>query len=54
MSQKDSSLPIIGGVIAAVTYETKLAVVTFNDETTSVGALTEATRNAGYPSTAKK
>jgi len=38
---------------AEVTYETKLAVVTFDDEKTSVEALTEATTNAGYPSTVK-
>jgi periplasmic mercuric ion binding protein len=39
---------------AEVTYKTKLAVVTFDDEKTSVEALTEATTNAGYPSTIKK
>ena len=36
---------------AQVTYETRLAVVTFNDEKTTVDALVEATGNAGYPST---
>jgi periplasmic mercuric ion binding protein len=39
---------------AEVTYETKLAVVTFDDEKTTAKALTEATTNAGYPSTLKE
>ncbi len=39
---------------AEVTFETKLAVVTFDDEKTTVKALTDATTNAGYPSTAKE
>ncbi len=39
---------------AEVTYKTKLAVVTFDDEITSIEALTKATTNAGYPSTLKK
>ncbi len=39
---------------ADVTYGTKLAVVTFDDEKTTVKALIEATTNAGYPSTAKE
>ena len=39
---------------AEVTFETKLAVVTFDDEKTTVKALTEATTNAGYPSTLKE
>lgn len=34
--------------------ETKQAVVTFDDEKTSVEALTAATANAGYPSTVKQ
>ncbi|KXJ50662.1 MAG: mercuric transport protein periplasmic component [Thalassospira sp. Nap_22] len=38
---------------AEVTFETKLAVVTFDDEKTTVNTLTEATKNAGYPSTIK-
>ena len=37
-----------------VTFKTKLAVVTFDDEKTTVKALTEATTNAGYPSTLKE
>jgi mercuric ion binding protein len=39
---------------AEVFYSTKLAVVTFDDEKTTVKALTEATTNAGYPSTVKQ
>ena len=39
---------------AEVTFETKLAIVTFDDEKTTVRALTEATTNAGYPSTFKE
>jgi len=34
-----------------VSYPDREAVVTFDDNRTSVGALTEATANAGYPST---
>lgn len=37
----------------AVTYEPKEAVVTFDDSKTSIERLEEATRNAGYPSSAK-
>ena len=32
----------------------KLAVVTFDDEKTTVEKLTEATKNAGYPSVVKQ
>ena len=39
---------------AEVSYETKLAVVTFDDEKTTVETLTEATTNAGYRSTLKE
>lgn len=34
-----------------VSYEKKLAVVTFDDAKTNVQALTKATTDAGYPST---
>ena len=37
----------------AVSYEKKEAVVTFDDAKTSVEALVNATRNAGYPATVK-
>ncbi|WP_455025037.1 mercury resistance system periplasmic binding protein MerP [Marinobacter fonticola] len=36
-----------------VSYPDREAVVTFDDTLTSVEALTEATANAGYPSTLK-
>lgn len=36
-----------------VTYEDKLAVVTFDDEVTNSKVLTAATKNAGYPSIVK-
>ncbi len=39
---------------AEVSFETKLAIITFDDEKTNVKALTEATGNAGYPSTFKQ
>lgn len=39
---------------AKVTFEDKLAVVTFDDEKTTVEKLTEATKNAGYPSVVKQ
>ena len=37
----------------SVSYEPKEAVVTFDDAKTSLAALQEATRNAGYPSMPK-
>jgi mercuric ion binding protein len=45
------SLEAVPGVArAAVSYEDKTAVVTFDDIKTNVNALTTATKNAGYPS----
>ncbi len=38
----------------AASYETKEAVVTFDEAKTSIEALQKATANAGYPSTLKK
>jgi mercuric ion binding protein len=38
---------------AKVTFENKLAVVTFDDAMTSIDSLTEATKNAGFPSVIK-
>jgi mercuric ion binding protein len=35
-----------------VNFERRQVVVTFDDAKSNVGALTESTRNAGYPSTA--
>ena len=37
-----------------VSLAKKDAVVTFDDSKTTVGALTAATRNAGYPSTVER
>lgn len=37
-----------------VTFEKREAVVTFDDAKTSVQKLTEATTNAGYPSSVKR
>ena len=34
-----------------VNFDKRVAIVTFDDAKTSVEALTQATRNAGYPST---
>jgi mercuric ion binding protein len=36
-----------------VSFERKEAVVTFDDTKTGVGALLDATKNAGYPSSLK-
>lgn len=48
------ALQKVEGVIEArVTWEPKEAVVTFDDTRTNAQALTEATRNAGYPSNVK-
>ena len=38
----------------AASFQSKEAVVTFDDSKTSIEALQEATANAGYPSTPKK
>lgn len=38
----------------AVDFDRREAVVTFDDAKTSVAALREATKDAGYPSTEKK
>jgi len=35
---------------AEVTFDTKLAVVTYDDEIATIEELTNATKNAGYPS----
>ena len=39
---------------AEVSYEKKQAVVSFDDAKTNVQALTKATADAGYPSTARQ
>ena len=38
----------------SASFETKEAIVTFDDAKTNVDALREATGNAGYPSTVKQ
>ena len=49
-----SSLQSVPGVKAvSVSFESKTAVVTFDDAKTNVKALTAATTNAGYPSAPK-
>ncbi len=49
------ALSRVEGVIEAkVTWEPKEAVVTYDDTNTSPAALTQATENAGYPSTVKE
>jgi mercuric ion binding protein len=46
-----TALSKVDGVLEAkVTWEPKEAVVTYDDARTDVNALTEATKNAGYPS----
>lgn len=50
---KKSLTNVEGVEKAEVTYGTKLAVVTYDDNKTNVEALTTATTNAGYPSTLK-
>lgn len=37
-----------------IDYASKIATVTFDDTVTTTAKLTEATTNAGYPSTVKK
>ncbi len=49
------ALSKVEGVIEAkVTWEPKEATVTYDDTKTSPAALTQATENAGYPSTIKE
>ncbi len=46
-------LKVPGVIEAKSDYADKTATVTFNPEKTTLSALTEATANAGYPSTVK-
>jgi len=49
------SLKKVPGVIdASADFDSKTATVTFDPDKTDVAALTAATANAGYPSTARK
>lgn len=50
---KKSLQKVPGVVDAKVSFETKQAVVKFDDAKTSVDALTKATGDAGYPSSLK-
>jgi mercuric ion binding protein len=43
-----------GVATVKASYQTKEAVVTFDDTSTSLEALQNATANAGYPSALKK
>lgn len=46
------ALTTVPGVTqAGVNFDKRVAIVTFDDARTNVDALTQATRNAGYPST---
>ncbi|MBV6413476.1 MAG: mercury resistance system periplasmic binding protein MerP [Xanthomonadales bacterium] len=45
---------VVGVIEAEVTWEPREAVVTYDDTKTTAAALTEATENAGYPSTVKE
>ena len=50
-----AALKMVDGVSSVqVRYEERDATVIFDDEKTSVEALTQATTNAGYPSTLKQ
>lgn len=51
---KKALLKIVGVNKVDVTYENKLAIVTFDDEKTGLKSLTDATANAGYPSVLKE
>ena len=45
---------VLGVKEAAVSLETKTAVVSFDDEQTSVDAIAEAARLAGFPASLKE
>ncbi len=51
---KKALLQVRGVNQAAVDFAKRQAVVTFDDAKTSVQALTDSTKNAGYPSTVVK
>ncbi|MBH1829235.1 mercury resistance system periplasmic binding protein MerP [Stenotrophomonas maltophilia] len=50
---KKALTQVAGVQQAQVSFEKREAVVTFDDAKTTAAALTEATKNAGYPSTVK-
>ena len=47
---KQSLTKVTGVKTAAVSYEKKTAIVTYDDQKTTLAALTAATTQAGYPS----
>ena len=51
---KQSLNKVKGVTKADVSFEKKQAIVSFDNEKTSVQALTKATADAGYPSTVKQ
>ncbi len=51
---KMALMKVTGVSKAAIDFDKKEAVVTFDDAKTNVAALTKATTDAGYPSTVRK
>ena len=51
---KQSLSKVKGVTKTDVSFEKKLAIVSFDNEKTSIQALTKATTDAGYPSTVKQ
>jgi len=51
---KKALTKVDGVVKTEVSFEKKEATVTYDDAKTSVNALLDATKNAGYPSSVKK
>ena len=51
---KKALMKVEGVEKVSVSFEKKEAVVTYDDAKTNVKALTNATKDAGYPSTAKR
>lgn len=47
---KQALMKVPGVSKANVSFETRQAIVTFDDTRTDVGSLTRATKNVGYPS----
>lgn len=54
LTVKQALSKVQGVTKAEVSYEKRQAVVSFDDAKTNVQALTKATADAGYPSTAKQ
>lgn len=54
LTVKQSLSKVKGVTKADVSFEKKQAIVSFDNEKTSVQALTKATTDAGYPSTVKQ